>query len=267
MAKSIIEQTGKVYGRWTVLSIVIEPLNGTGQRWNCRCSCGTERSVSGSELRGGRSQSCGCLRHEPLTPERLAKIVRHGNTGTGWRTSEYSTWNGMLQRCLNPKNTGFAGYGGRGITVCREWVDSFASFLEDMGKKPSPKHSIDRIDNNGPYCKENCRWATASEQQLNTSQNHRLTLDGDTLTISEWSKRLGVRFETIYGRIRRGLSVEDTLSTHVRPIKRMLTFKGETLSVQGWATKLGIQRATLSRRLNAYGWSVERTLTEAVNVP
>lgn len=129
---------------------------------------------------------------------------------------EYTAWAGMLQRCRNPKNAAYPDYGGRGITVCDAWRDSFEAFYADLGPRPSARHSIDRIDNDGNYEPGNCRWATAKEQNRNTRRARLLTFDGRTQLLSDWGAELGVHPEAIRGRLRRGWSIEDALQG-VRP--------------------------------------------------
>lgn len=125
---------------------------------------------------------------------------------------EYGVWNSMKQRCHNPNHTGYYKYGARGIYVCLDWWGSFEKFYRDMGPRPSPQHSIERIDNNGPYALHNCRWATKKEQSSNVRTNHRLTHNGQTLMISEWVNVTGLNKSTIYRRLKRGLSVEAVLA-------------------------------------------------------
>lgn len=129
-------------------------------------------------------------------------------------TPEWDSWRMMKTRCNNPKDQAYKRYGGRGITVCERW-DTFDKFLEDMGPRPTLEHSLDRKDNSKGYCKDNCRWSTKREQSNNRSDNHLITVNGLTLTITEWSRRIEVPKQTILSRIRMGWSHEDAIT---RPV-------------------------------------------------
>lgn len=125
----------------------------------------------------------------------------------------YELWAGMIQRCENPNHVAWARYGGAGVTVCPEWRHSFQQFVEDVGPRPSKKHSLDRIDSQRPYEKANCRWATASEQALNRPHfAHMITAFGRTRHMSEWAKDLGAKDALIFKRLARGWSAEDAVS-------------------------------------------------------
>jgi hypothetical protein len=121
-------------------------------------------------------------------------------------------WRNMISRCYNPKCAGYGRYGGRGITVCLAWVQSFETFAHYVGKRPTPEHSIDRIDNNGNYEPGNVRWATRTEQVYNTRANRIIEFDGRSMSLTQWASEVGIDPRTIHTRLRRGWSIPDALS-------------------------------------------------------
>lgn len=141
---------------------------------------------------------------------------KHGQSaGSGNRSTAYSVWDSMKQRCLNPKNASYKNYGGRGITICERWMD-FENFLADMGQPPKGQW-LERIDNNGPYSPENCRWATPSQQNRNTRRNHYIEHNGQRKLVVEWAEESGINKGALLMRIRKGWSMERALSEPVRP--------------------------------------------------
>jgi hypothetical protein len=157
----MIDITGQKFGRLLVVSRADN--KGTRAMWNCICDCGNHKIIAGRELRNGKTISCGCFRDEKLS--KVSTI--HGNCTKETRR-EYYIWIKMIQRCYDSNNKSYKHYGARGITVCDEWIESFQTFYHDMGKRPSPDHSIDRINVNGNYEPSNCRWTTNEVQARNT---------------------------------------------------------------------------------------------------
>lgn len=180
--------------------------------------------------------------------------------GTGLRaTRAYTSWDGMIQRCFNPNNKRFKGYGGRGITVCERWR-KFHDFYADMGERPSGL-SIDRINNDGDYEPGNCRWATPKQQQNNLRTNAFIEFRGERLRKHEWARRMGISIGALFFRLQHGWSIERALTTPgPGREKGFLEFEGERLSKHDWAARLGITVGALHLRLHL-GWSVERALT------
>lgn len=193
---------GKTFNNLTVIDHI--GIIKKNRHWKCRCVCGNITIVYGGHLKNGRVKSCGCDRGDH-------------NLAT---TSEYRSWYMMIWRCYNEKAKEFKHYGGRGIKVCDRWLNSVDNFVKDIGKKPSNRHSIDRIDNNGDYCPENCRWATKREQASNTRRNHLIEYDGETKTLMEWADLSKVSRNTFKRRIYRGWSIEDALKLKSRELRK-----------------------------------------------
>jgi hypothetical protein len=158
-----IDLAGQTFGRLTAVVPLAERSRGAIV-WFCRCACGNSTKAPQGSLRSGTTRSCGCLMLDDLRA-RNAERTTHGRT----KTAEYAAWRHMKDRCHNPAHPKFHNWGGRGISVCREWRDSFEAFLTHIGPRPSTKHSLDRYpDNDGDYEPGNVRWATASQQNANS---------------------------------------------------------------------------------------------------
>jgi hypothetical protein len=181
------EMIGKRFGKL----VVVERSGSTKNRekaYLCKCDCGKSTIADGPGMREGQRKSCGCVKNGR---------IKHGLT----HLPEHATWCRIRQRCNNPNDHKFKDYGGRGIKVCDRWSD-FANFYEDMGSKPSKQHSIDRINVNGDYEQNNCRWATPKEQAQNTRANVSLTYKGETKCLSEWCAIKGISFIMLRHRIK-----------------------------------------------------------------
>lgn len=194
-----LELTDATFGALTVLERADKDPHGAW-RWYCRCDCGRTVVVRAATLKAGRTSSCSSCASS-------AKNITHGMSGTPM----YWRWRGMLARVDDPQHRHFANYGGRGITVCDRWRD-FARFVDDMGSPVEPQMQLDRIDNDGPYSPNNCRWASFQEQQRNKRTNHTVEFRGCTQTIQEWSEALGIKANTIVHRLRRGWSTRRALT-------------------------------------------------------
>lgn len=207
-----IDITGNRYDRLVVIEY-IGNVNDNRQHWLCQCDCGKNITARGDSLKAGTTKSCGCLLKD-IARERMVQLsTTHGMS----KTSIYSVWISMRDRCKNPNNSVYKNYGGRGITVCQEWDESFEAFHRDVGDPPTSKHTIDRINNDGNYEPGNVRWVTMKKQARNRRSNFLITYDGKTMTSIEWGELLGIRAATIRQRIKRdGWSIEKALTTPVR---------------------------------------------------
>lgn len=184
--------------RFGQLTVVRRAENGAGNRsrWVCVCECGAEITVSGTSIRYQKgARSCGKHRSEQSLKRMGAAHVTHGMDGT----AEYRAWINMRGRCENPGHKAYPLYGGRGITVCHEWSD-FPRFFSDMGIRPSNKHSLDRIDVNAGYSRENCRWATTTQQARNTRRVRYIEMNGVVGLLAEAAERTGLSKSTLWHR-------------------------------------------------------------------
>lgn len=210
--EAIFDLTGKKFNRWTVLARWRDPLK-TGTLWTCKCDCGTVRNgVNSTALISGRSSSCGCYHKEQVSKE--------GRTD-GYKNPAYALWCMMKQRCYNPKTKAYPLYGGRGITVCQRWRDSFQDFIADMGERP-PGFSIDRIDNEKGYFKENCRWVPPKDQSINRRKSLRLKMkDGTETVVYRAAKEHGVSGWSLKKLTDSGMGPEEAIETLiVQKVKR-----------------------------------------------
>jgi len=166
--------------------------------WLCKCSCGNEKVIYYSFLMSGHTKSCGCLK----SINTINANTTHGQSRPNNTTREYAAWQGMKTRCYNKNTVAYKDYGGRGIVVCDRWLESFENFFNDMGKRPSTKHSLDRYpNNNGNYEPNNCRWATKLEQASNCRSNHLVEYGGEKMIVADWARRFNTTQSMILKRI------------------------------------------------------------------
>lgn len=186
--------TGQRFGAIVVVEMAhrqIRP-NGRGTKlyWRCVCDCGQTTVAESSNLTNGNTSTCGCSKY-------ASRNATHGKS----RTRMYAIWMHMKQRCHNPDNHAFADYGGRGITVCDEWRESFEKFAKDMGNPPSASHTLDRINNNLGYSKDNCHWATWNQQARNRRSTVIVEHNGESRSLNEWAEIVGIHRDRLYNRI------------------------------------------------------------------
>lgn len=200
--------TGMIFSRLTVIEELFTKSEGH-TRWKCICDCGSLVSARGSHLRSGQVKSCGCLVKE--TTSRIGKALKtHGMTNA----PEYAIWSAMKQRCGNEKDPSYADYGGRGIRVWSEWLMSFETFYAHMGPRPTPTHSLDRIEVDGHYDVFNCRWATPDEQQNNKRNSVKFEHEGQMLTVAQIARLTGISAGTLSTRLGRGMSINEATTVN-----------------------------------------------------
>lgn len=194
----LIDLIGQRFGRLVVFNRANSNKHGQVM-WLCKCDCGEAKIIRADILKSGRIKSCGCLKHN------------HAKKNA--KTKTYHAWISMTQRCSDPKQKSYHYYGGRGIQVCKRWR-KFVNFLEDMGEAPEG-YQIDRIDNDKGYSKSNCHWTTRKQQSRNKRNSVFITHENKTQLLIEWAEELKITYQTLYKRLKRGWSVEKTLTTPV----------------------------------------------------
>lgn len=209
MSRKYVDLKGKRFGRLLVLDRNGIAKNGNIQ-WLCQCDCGNQTIVDSQSLKRNFTKSCGCLRKELVTKNK----TKHGMYGTRLNY----IWNSMKQRCINSNNDAYKYYGARGIKVCDEWLNDFMNFYNwAINSGYQDNLTLDRINVNGNYEPNNCRWATMKEQSNNTRVNHLIKFNKETHTIAEWSEILNINKSILYDRINRSnMTIEEALTKKVR---------------------------------------------------
>lgn len=225
-------QSIDVSGQRFTRLVAVRALKQAGSRrlrWECLCDCGKLAFPTATQLRTGHSKSCGCLSADAAR----SRVTTHGLS----KSREFNVWQCMIRRCENPKQDDYPRYGGRGISVCPEWRESFVTFLLDMGPRPSPKHSIERMDNNGNYEPGNCRWATNTEQCRNHRRNRLLTANGVTKPLVCWVESTGLHVSTILRRLNNGWPEDVAVTRHQHngkseaPMDKRRTFEAGAIEI------------------------------------
>lgn len=207
--RKFIDLSDQRFGRLLVKGISDMKVPGARVKWNCLCDCGKESSVYSYSLLSGNTKSCGCY-HKEITKK---SNTTHGQSSAITITLEYTAWVHVIGRCYNKNNPDYERYGGRGITVCDRWLNSFENFYADMGIKPTTAHSIDRVKNNEGYHPNNCRWATPAEQARNRSTTVYIEYNGRSMCLKDWAINLNISYAALKKRRLLGWSIEKMLTT------------------------------------------------------
>lgn len=250
-----LDLTNKRFGRLVVTQKHPDKSNCGKVQWICQCDCGAVVTTATSSLTTGNTKSCGCQRVDSSRLNGLNNKT-HGMTGT----PEYKAWQSMKDRCENTSNQNYSNYGGRGITVCDRWRDSFENFYADMGPRPDSSLSVDREDVNGNYDPINCRWADFQTQSSNKRNNVRFEVNGEILIKAEIARRTNIPIATLDTRLRGGYSIAEAIGMEKR--QRLITYQGVTKNLSQWADDFGISYGKLYQRHVVLGWSFDRAISE-----
>lgn len=254
-----IDLTNKTFGRLLVLRKSSEKNRFGKILWECYCDpelggCGKTTKATTSHLNSGSTTSCGCLAIE-VTKETNTK---HGYT----KHPEYKVWNTMKDRCYKETHKNYPRYGGRGIKMSDEWKNSFEAFIRDMGFRPDDTYTIERQNNDGDYCKENCHWATRTEQANNRRSNVFYEYNGKRQTLPDWCKELGLKLPSIEQRIRALKMTFEQAITMPSAKEILYTYNGRSMNLGRWCKELGLNYNVMDARIRKLGLSLE----EAINL-
>lgn len=256
----LILSPGDIFGRLTVMKEAGRTASGN-ILWLCSCECGNETKVTGSCLKGGDTKSCGCLNTDKI----IARNTTHGLS----KTRIYELHHNINQRCYNPKTKFYKHYGGRGIKVCEEWKDFLVFYEWCLRSGYEEGLTIERIDVNGNYCPENCTWISSAKQHDNTTRTIIYSYNGESRTLPEWGRVLGIKYTTLRNRITR--NPNDLSKVFSTPVKSPtgnkrgaleLCVNGIIKTVKEWGEGVGLGRKGVIERIDR-GW----TLEEAVTIP
>lgn len=243
------DMIGKKFNMLTVVKQ--ENSKSKGKRyWLCKCDCGNLTVVNTSNLCSGQVKSCGCIANRPNNKS-------HGMS----KTVLYSRWLGIKKRCKCEKTNSFENYGGKGVRVCKEWEESFESFMKwALANGFEEKLTIDRIDPNGDYCPENCRWITIKDQENNRSNNVYYEYNGECLTIPQLAEKYGINKRTLFWRINsKNMSIKEAIETPIDTSRNQSSAKKHA-GLAEKCKKHGLRYQTVWQRMFLYGWSEEKAL-------
>lgn len=245
-----IDLADQTFDRLTVIQEAGVDTRGE-KLWMCKCDCGNIVNVLSSNLRTGHTKSCGCRRSDKGVGN-----YKHGMFGTPL----YEVWRNMIQRCNNPNSTVYDRYGARGISVTPRWL-KFENFYKDMGDCPEG-FTLERINNNGNYCPENCKWVSRKEQARNRETSVDITYDGRTQCVSAWEEELGFKHGTLWMRLYKyNWPVDKAMTEPIKDVKRApVTAFGKTQSLRKHAIEHGLGLSTVQQRIST-GYSLEEALT------
>ena len=249
-----MDLTGKRFGDWTVLYEVQSPCNS--RKWMCRCVCGNERAVYQTNLIRGLSTGCRCR----TSKETAVRMTIHGKTGTRL----YVVWCDMRRRCYDEESSSYSNYGGRGITVCDEWLGDggfmrFHSWAYSHGydeNAPKGECTLERIDNNGNYSPDNCCWTSLKRQAQNKRNTHIVTF-GKQQSLSDFCEEYGVSRTLASERLQRGWSPAEVMFFEPKDMSNHIEYNGEVHSQREWAKIFGVSKSSFQYRLS-HGWTFEQ---------
>ena len=257
--------TGKRFGKLVVLERVEDHISSGGYRypkWRCACDCGNEIDVISTRLKSNMTKSCGCYRQEVAS---LLKHETHGDSVNPKYKNLYNVWRGMRRRCTTPTNNSYHHYGGRGITICKEW-DKYENFKDwALNNGYCLGLSIDRIDVNGDYEPSNCRWVTQKEQNNNRRNNYYVTYRGRIQTATEWAEEFGVEPGEFLRELHRfNGDIDKVIEYDVKKYNQQFKMDGKSHTLKEWADIYKINYVTLIDRFRTHNWSLEKSLKTPV---
>lgn len=252
---NFIDLTGKRFNKLVVIKKDGYSKNGKAIKWLCKCDCGEMKSILGASLKQNKSVSCGCYQKE-ITSKNMKK---HGMS----YSDEHRIWAAMKDRCLNPKNMGAKNYSQRGIGICERWQNSFILFYKDMGKRPSKKHSIERVNNNKGYSPSNCKWEVRKRQARNKRSNRIIEINGVKKCLADWLDIYRITRHSFISRVKCGMSIEDALSNKPTPRKKnhlLVTINGVSHTIPEWGKIYNITGSGILYRVKN-GWGYKDAIT------